>query len=217
MILMLALLAGQKVELPAEIRGEVGSFIAVRPKTDGKLVRYYSLDAGLNSFPAELLSDATATVVTAPKPGRYRLLAYTALGDRPSDPVIVTIVVGGAAPPTPPVPTPTPGEYERSLLDIYGALQDSDRDATRVALAKVYRACVTECMGNHTTAGDLYQALVKIASAVPASKLSTLRDRVGSEVAKIAPNDPTATITAAQRASVGDIYERTATLLESIR
>lgn len=215
MILMLALLAGQRVELPAEIRGEVGSFIAVRPKTDGKLVRYYSLDSGLNSFPTELLSDATATVVTAPRAGRYRLLAYTALGDRPSDPVIVTIVVGGAAPPTPPVPTP--GEYERSLLDIYGALQDADRDATRIALAKVYRACVTECMGSHATAGDLYQALVKIASAVPASKLSTLRDRVGSEVAKIAPNDPTATITAAQRASVGDIYERTATLLESIR
>lgn len=213
MILMLVLMCGQKVELPAEIRGEVGSFIAVRPKTDGKLVRYYSLDAGLNSFPAELLSDATATVVTAPRAGRYRLLAYTALGDRPSDPVIVTIVVGGAAPP----PVPTPGEYERSLLDIYGALQDSDRDATRIALAKVYRSCVTECMGNHTTAGDLYQALVKIAAAVPAAKFSTLRDRVGAEVAKIAPNDPTATITAAQRASVGDIYDRTATLLESIR
>ena len=215
MILMLALICGQKVELPAEIKGEVGSFIAVRPKTDGKLVRYYSLDSGLNSFPAELLSDPTATVVTAPKPGRYRLLAYTALGDRPSDPVIVTIVVGGAAPPTPPVPTP--GEYERSLLDIYGALQDSDRDATRIALAKVYRACVTECMGSYATAGDLYQALVKIASAVPASKLSTLRDRVGAEVSKVVPNDPTATITAAQRASVGDIYDRTATLLESIR
>ena len=215
MILMLALICGQKVEMPAEIRGEVGSFIAVRPKTDGKLVRYYSLDSGLNSFPAELLSDPTATVVTAPKPGRYRLLAYTALGDRPSDPVIVTIVVGGAAPPTPPVPTP--GEYERSLLDIYGALQDTDRDATRIALAKVYRACVTECMGNHATAGDLYQALVKIASAVPATKLSTLRDRVGAEVSKVVPNDPTLPITAAQRASVGDIYERTATLLESIR
>lgn len=215
MILLLVLMCGQKVELPAEIKGEVGSFIAVRPKTDGKLVRYYSLDAGLNSFPAELLSDPTATVVTAPRAGRYRLLAYTALGDRPSDPVIVTIVVGGAAPPTPPVPTP--GEYERSLLDIYGALQDSDRDATRIALAKVYRACVTECMGSYATAGDLYQALVKIASAVPATKLSTLRDRVGAEVAKVAPNDPTATITAAQRASVGDIYERTATLLESIR
>jgi hypothetical protein len=214
MILMLVLMCGQKVELPAEIQGEVGSFIAVRPKTDGKLVRYYSLDAGLNSFPAELLSDPTATVVTAPKAGRYRLLAYTALGDRPSDPVIVTIVVG-AAPPTPPVPTP--GEYERSLLDIYGALQEPDRDATRIALAKVYRSCVTECMGSHATAGDLYQALIKIASAVPATKLSTLRDRVGAEVAKIAPNDPTATITAAQRASVGDIYERTATLLESIR
>ena len=72
-------------------------------------------------------------------------------------------------------------------------------------------------MGSHTTAGELYQALVKIAAVVPASKLSTLRDRVGAEVAKVVPNDPTATITAAQRASVGDIYERTATLLESIR
>lgn len=94
------------VTLPQEITGEPGAFIAVRPNTNGRIVRYIATTPGLNVFPADLLRDATATVVTA-QTGRYQLVAYTALGDVPSEPAVVSIVVGAAPPPVPPTP-PTP-------------------------------------------------------------------------------------------------------------
>ena len=110
MLVLILALCGQNIEMPATFTGAPGQFIAVRPtKTDGKIVQYFPLDNGLSVFPAALLNDTTATVVTAVKPGKYRLLAYTALADKPSLPVIVTVVVGDGNPePIPPVPVPTP-------------------------------------------------------------------------------------------------------------
>ena len=110
MLVLILALCGQNIEMPATFTGAPGQFIAIRPiKTDGKIVQYFPLDNGLSVFPAALLNDTTATVVTAVKPGKYRLLAYTALADKPSLPVIVTIVVGDGNPePIPPVPVPTP-------------------------------------------------------------------------------------------------------------
>lgn len=98
---------GQQVKLPAEARGEVGSFIKVPADTEGKEVRWYSPDKGLQVFPVELLKDSKTAVVTATTPGRYRLVAWTAKGDVPSDPAICVVIVGDA-PPIPPVP-PDPG------------------------------------------------------------------------------------------------------------
>lgn len=77
------------VTLPAEITGEPGAFIAVRPTTNGKQVPYLATTPGLNVFPADMLRDATSTVVTA-QTGRYQLVAYTAIGDVPSDPAVVS-------------------------------------------------------------------------------------------------------------------------------
>ena len=110
MLVLILALCGQNIEMPATFTGAPGQFIAIRPiKTDGKIVQYFPLDNGLSVFPAALLNDTTATVVTAVKPGKYRLLAYTALADKPSLPVIVTVVVGDGNPePIPPVPVPTP-------------------------------------------------------------------------------------------------------------
>lgn len=110
MLVLILALCGQNIEMPATFTGAPGQFIAIRPiKTDGKIVQYFPLDNGLSVFPAALLNDTTATVVTAVKPGKYRLLAYTALADKPSLPVIVTVVVGDGNPePVPPAPIPVP-------------------------------------------------------------------------------------------------------------
>ncbi len=113
--ILMALVLGQtpapKVELPDTIKGEPFNFITILPTTNGKTVKYAFLDKGLNVFPSSLLANPIATVVTAPR-GRYRLLAYTALGDVPSDPIISVIVVGDVpdnAPFGPYVPKPGPG------------------------------------------------------------------------------------------------------------
>lgn len=93
------------LELPAEVKGDPGAFVQVPAKTTGKTVQWKSIDPGLNLFPVELLKDTKTAVVTAAKPGRYRIIAVTAAGDELS-PFAETVVVVGEAPPTPPGPNP---------------------------------------------------------------------------------------------------------------
>jgi UDP:flavonoid glycosyltransferase YjiC (YdhE family) len=96
------------IELPERVEGDVGNFIQVKAKTNGSEVRWFAADKGLNVFPAGSLRDSKTTVVTSMTPGEYRLVAYTALGNEPSDPVTTRIVVTGHAPQPPPQPTPQP-------------------------------------------------------------------------------------------------------------
>lgn len=96
------------VTLPAEVRGEVGAFVVIQAQTDGKAVRFVPLDAGLSVFPSELLNNRKVTVVVAAKPGKYRILAYSAAGDEPGEPAFTTVIIGNPQPEPPPVP-PGPG------------------------------------------------------------------------------------------------------------
>jgi hypothetical protein len=103
---------GQTLELPNEVKGQVGQFLRVPAKTDGTIVQWYSLDPGLNVFPVDLLKDSKTAVIVGTKEGRFRLMAYTALKDTPSLPAVCVIVIGDAPDPgptpTPPGPTPPP-------------------------------------------------------------------------------------------------------------
>lgn len=94
------------LKLPAEVHGTSGAFVTVTAETAGKIVRWLPMDAGLSMIPSHLLRDTKTAVLMAPK-GRYRLAAFTAAGDEPSEPAITVIVVDGAAP-KPPDVTPTP-------------------------------------------------------------------------------------------------------------
>lgn len=99
------------VTVPAEVTGEVGSFVAVRATVkDGKAVKFVAVDAGLNLFPADLLADKTATVVTSAKAGRYRILVYSGNADGPSEPAMTTVVIGDGKPADPVKPPPAKPE-----------------------------------------------------------------------------------------------------------
>lgn len=104
-----AMAQGPSISLPKEVKGDVGDWIVVEATTDGKQVRWVAMSSALKVFPTQLLKDSKSAVVQANRPGRYRLLAYTAVGDVPSDPVITYIVVTNGPdpePPTPPDPKP---------------------------------------------------------------------------------------------------------------
>ncbi len=96
-----------KLTLPKEATGDVGDPIRVAADTAGKQVQWVSMDAGLKVFPPELLKDSKTAVVWANAAGRYRLLAYTGVGDEVSLPAVCTVVVGTPAP-VPPDPGPGP-------------------------------------------------------------------------------------------------------------
>jgi hypothetical protein len=116
-------LQAQTLELPAEVKGQVGQFLRVPAKTDGSMVQWYSLDPGLNVFPVDLLKDSKTAVIVGTKEGRFRLMAYTALKDTPSLPAVCVIVIGDSpdpgptpVPPGPTPPPPIPGDGLKVLI-----------------------------------------------------------------------------------------------------
>ena len=96
------------LSLPAEVTGKVGAFVKVTAKTNGLHVRWRAIDDGLAVFPGEMLKDSRHTVVSATEAGEYRLLAYTALADIPSDPEICLVRITGPPKPLPPDPPKPP-------------------------------------------------------------------------------------------------------------
>lgn len=101
------------VTLPPEVPGKSNSFILVPAETQGKTVVWVPLDLDkdgkpvVSLIPSNLLQSTKTAVAMAP-PGRWRLLAYTAIGDVPSPPAITVLVVDGGKPPPTPDDPPDP-------------------------------------------------------------------------------------------------------------
>lgn len=210
MILFLLLLAGQDLKLPAEVRGEPAAFVTVLAETSGKSVKFYPLDPGLSVFPAALLSNPKATVVTAAQPGRYRILAYTASGDIPSDPVLCTVVIGGATPPPAPVDDP----LATALAGMFGGLQETGKAQTVLSLAKVFRSVDP---AKYATIGELYGALTAAGAAIPKEACRPIRERIGDHLAAVLGDDPAKSMTDDLKAKARAELARVASILEKLQ
>lgn len=134
-----ALARGQELTLPAEVKGQPGAFVAVAAQTKGKTVKWFTPDPGLNVFPAHLLKDTKTTVVTALRPGSYRLYAYSAIGSEPTDPALCLVVISDGLPPDPkPEPKPEPPAPPTLAAYLKLALaKDGDTTANRAALGQM--------------------------------------------------------------------------------
>lgn len=162
MYTLLLAIFSQDLKLPAEIKGEPNQFITIIADTPGEIVRFVALDSGLSVFPADLLANKKATVVTGPA-GRYRILAYSAVGGKPTEPATTTIIIGNAPNPpfNPPGPQPKPNsmkELEGALQAIYGALNETGRETQTKLLASIYRQGAND-LARHTNIADVYNGL----------------------------------------------------------
>jgi hypothetical protein len=192
MMLAALLVLGQLV-VPAEVRGEVAEFVTIIGTTEGKVVRYVALDQGLQVFPSSLLVNQRATVVTSARPGRYRLLAYTSVADVPTEPVITTVIIGGASPPSPPSPpSPIVDPLADALGGIYGGSQERDKAATLARLLTLYRAApATIRSPTITTTEQLYAAMVMARknAGIADAALSPVRERIATEWVSVMGSD----------------------------
>jgi hypothetical protein len=76
-----------------DIKSKPAQFVTISTNLSGDIVKYVTLDAGLSVFPSELLADKKKTVVVAAKNGVYKILAYSAKDNVPSDPVIINLII----------------------------------------------------------------------------------------------------------------------------
>lgn len=128
--------APPELVLPKEVTGDPAAFVIVPATTTGKTVSWKAIDPGLNVFPPALLKDTKTAVVSAAKPGRYRLLAVTAAGDEVSPFAETVVVIGGVEPipdpkpkpdPKPPDPKPDP-QPDDSPTKLYVVVVDETAD-----------------------------------------------------------------------------------------
>lgn len=123
------------ISLPEEVHGS-GVFIAVKAVTNGKEVKWVNFDGGLDIFPADLLKDSKTIVVGARKDGVYRLGAYTALGDKPSDMAFTKVIVGDGKP----EPDPNPNPPQDSLKEKVEGWFDTVPTPSKVEIGNIAEA-----------------------------------------------------------------------------
>ncbi len=217
------------VRLPTEVHGEPGEFVLVKAELAGgaKTVRWHSPDRCLKLFPSDLLKNSLTAVVHTGKPGKYKLIAWTAAGDEPSDAAVCTVVIEGDGPdppkpPAPPGPTPPPvppDPLAAELLRLYQGDQNPQKAEHLKALVSLYQqaARMTDDVGIETV-GDLLR-VVRSAAAnlMPADALPALRRRLADHLNTALELDPAAKLTADRRAFAAALFLSVAKKLESLK
>lgn len=171
---------GQSLEVPAEVTGEPSTFVIVRAKTDCAQLRWVVLDPGLSLIPPQLLKDSHTAVVMAGKAGRYRILAYGAKGDFPTEPVVSVVVIGGTPTPDPvkpdpvkPDPKPPLDPLTKTFQDAYNAEKDS---ATLFVLVELWGTASKQVLGDNVkNSAQMLQALRQSTTAIVGDKCKQLR------------------------------------------
>jgi len=184
MFALVALLFAQApapaLTLPPSVQGGVGKIIVLSVETQGKVVRFFPLDKGLDFADSKLLASPKIAIVTASAPGKYRVMAYSAIGDQPTEPSICVVEVAGSKPDD--VKPVNPDDLQRDLRGIYdGVNEDAKLDKT-LALASTLKAFAATPSQAKTVGAyflDLQGALNQ--AALPAS-LKPFRERLGKEI-----------------------------------
>lgn len=217
----------QEIKLPKEVTDQVGSFIKVYAETEGK-VRWVPLDPGLNVFPTELLRDSRVAVVTSLKPGKYRLLAYTAKGNEPSPPAIVEIIITGnpvdpvvPPKPNPPAPNPTPTPVDplvKTLQEAYQQERGDTKDGLRLKLIEVYRYGLDQIKdGGHQQLVGFYTAVAtKRASLIKDSEFTQVRFAIQTELDKVLPKNPSLILDDGLKQKITQQFNRVVKALEKL-
>lgn len=162
-------LAVDPPDVPANVSGKTGEFVIIVAKSKGKTTKFVSLDSGLTVFPSQLLKDQNTAVVISNGAGTYRVLAYTAESNEPSEPAYITVTIGpGPLPvpsPVPPGPTPPgPGPVGFGLKAV-----------SQAGLAKTYTdPSVTKSLANAQR--GLAAAVAAGAYKTPADILAAWRE-----------------------------------------
>ncbi len=220
---------GDDIGVPAQVQGNPGEFIVVTATTKGDTVRWHCATPGLSMIPPRLLSDSKSVVVMAAQPGTYKLIAWTAVNNQPSECAVCLVAIGTPpvppaptppAPPTPPGPTP-PTELMQALTD--ALTKDGKTSANLDACKKV--AAVARILAdkgkNDTglkTAGDVYTLWSQsVKNIVQPTDITQTRLAIGAYLNSKLPTSLTAALDASTRQQLYDEFSRVAAALEVLK
>lgn len=186
-LLLIALLSQTKPELqlPSKITGQPATMIQIKCETKGEIVKFVSLDKGLELLPAELLIDKKSTVVVAKKPGTFKLLAYTAVENKLSDPVFADVII------TENGEVPVDKLFQR-LSSIYGSDVSATKSDDLKRLIIAFNIVYNTDFNNIPTNADIFKAVEMIfkQANIKYESLRSLRDAIADFMIENLGSDP---------------------------
>jgi hypothetical protein len=173
--LLLLLALGQDIKLPANLAVQPGVMTRVVAETKGTSVKFVSLDKELQLADSTWLSDPKSAILVATKPGKYKVLAYTAHENNPSNPVFMEVSVAESAP-------PVPNELLETMKSVFGADSSPTKLEDLKTLYVAYQVVLNTDFNNIQTNEQLFQAVEMIFKQckVSPTSLPALRDVLGN-------------------------------------
>lgn len=194
------------LKLPAEVKAKPAEITELKAETTGKQVKWVVLTPGLSVRTI----DSGKTLFVSGPPGRYELIAYTAIGDVPSDPARCLVVIENDAPP------PMPDSLKTKLAA--ALVTDRATRADLLQLAAIYReAAKVVADPEVATSKELLSRLRQVSVALIGSDaLPAVRGAVAEELLSVLGMSSEETLTATQRKKAADLFVRLAVILEEL-
>lgn len=169
--IMLCLLLGyQDLKVPEEVKAESGKFVIITAETKGEEVKFVPLTDGLQILNKNYIKDPKQFIAVATKDGVYKILTYTAVGGKLSDPAYTVIKVG-----QPDDVKPVDNKLKEIVQAVYGADTSEDKEKTKDKFIQGFSAVLNSASSIKTVL-DLNKAVKdKVSSLLNAGEGSALR------------------------------------------
>jgi|GEM_PF-507881 len=210
---LLALCAEPSVTLPRDLTAKPGRLLKIEANTTGKSIRWVNVSEDADLIVSE---SGKWAIFSATAPGKYRVFAWTAFQDIPSEAAVCTITVE----PSQPVPPPSPEDSLKAAVQaIYGADTNPQKSVHKDNLISSYGEFARTIRNpKWTTAGEFYKACrATISSLMRDEDLQAIREKFGEELNRRLPTDPGTLLTDTHRADAVSLFTRFAKLLGEIQ
>lgn len=187
LILLLLLAQQPDLTLPPAVQVATGDYAIVKATTKGDTVVYVPLSDGLKVLDPSLLKDPKTFVATG-KPGVYRVLAYTAVDSKPSQPAYTTITIGDA-------PKPEPGALQKAMEAVWKTVDDPEKNVQKNRMLEGFLGID---QAEIKTVADLNgQVKDKVGSKLEPQQLRSLRDLISGHLLAVFGRSGSAPVDAA--------------------
>jgi len=173
-LIMTFLLFGQDLTFKSEYVAKPNEYVVVTPESGTGIVKYVPLSDGLNVLDSKLLKNPSSLVAIG-KVGKYKVLAYTAVNNVPSDPIYFNIIIGDQPKPN--------NELEQIINSVYGADSNANKVQYKDKMLAGFKAVLAD-IGNMSTVGDLNLSMRdKVTSRLSVGEGGALRSVLKDELA----------------------------------
>ncbi len=215
LLLFPSLLLAQEpsVILPKTLTVQAGRLLKIEAKSDQKIIQWFNFNPADSDL---IVSESFRwAIFSTPKDGTYKILCYSALGDKPSNPAILEIIVGDGPKPLP----PDVDEFMAKIQAVYGLEQAENKKELKTKLAQLYAALAALARsGEVATFGEFYTAGRKLGEAALGKDDLALVRAAFAEVLNVKlPSDPSIKLDEKSKLLITDIFNGFVKVLEQIK